>query len=317
MTTTTPGIDVSRWQGAIDWGPIAAAGYRFAVIRASCGNYYTDPRFYENWRGATDNGLLVSAYHVVKPKQTADSQMDRLLTVLQDRQSDLPLVLDVELTDDQDANTITRVVKECADEIEQRDGRKPIIYTGSWFWNPNIHHTLAWHEYDLWIAHYGVSTPTLPRDWTTWKFWQYSESGQVSGVSSHNTDLNWFNGSYNDLLAYARKSSTLPGRREGMSDTGETAPTDTTETLTTDDTASRTSELAQAAAPRLRARVTNAFLRVRNGPGVNYGHLRDLVEGDEIEIQDIDGKEVWLKIGPDEWVALVYNGTRYVVIEQD
>ena len=50
------GIDVSRWQGEIDWGRVAAAGYHFAVIRATVGNYYTDPRFYENWHDAHDAG---------------------------------------------------------------------------------------------------------------------------------------------------------------------------------------------------------------------------------------------------------------------
>ena len=179
-----PGIDVSRWQGAINWQTIAAQGYRFAVIRATVGNYYTDPRFYENWRGAREHNLLVTAYHVVKPKQTAESQINRLFEVLEKHKPDLPLVLDVELTDDQPRATITSVVRECATRITEHTGRAPVIYTGSWFWTPNIAHGPEWAEYDLWIAHYGVSSPTLPTDWTEWKFWQYSEKGSVSGVSS-------------------------------------------------------------------------------------------------------------------------------------
>jgi lysozyme len=298
--TTTPGIDVSRWQGAINWVPIAAAGYRFAVIRATVGNHYTDPRFYENWRGATENGLLVSAYHVVKPKQSADSQIDRLFEVLEDRTSDLPLVLDVELTDDKDAATITRVVKECADEIEKRDGRKPIIYTGSWFWTPNVHHTLDWDVHDLWIAHYGVSKPTLPDDWSEWHFWQHSETGSVKGVSSHNTDLDWFNGSYDDLLAYAGRE-VPPPEHETHKDEDADEEVDA-------------STVTPPHSARSRARVTNEFLRVRSGPGVNYTHLRDLAQGDEVEILDIEGKEVWVAIGPGEWVALAYKGARYLEV---
>lgn len=305
--THTPGIDVSRWQGAINWTTITAGGYRFAVIRATVGNYYTDSRFYENWRGATENGLLVSAYHVVKPKQSAESQIDRLFDVLDGRTSDLPLVLDVELTDDKDPGMITSVVKGCADAIEQRDGRKPIIYTGSWFWTPNVHHTLDWDQYDLWIAHYGVSAPTLPQDWTTWKLWQYSEKGSVAGVSSHNTDLNWFNGSYDELLAYAQQAPDIPGRDPGEEpDAGATTGP-----------APDTRAVEPATPQRPRARVTNATLRVRSGPGVNYSHVGDLVEGDEVEIVDIAGKEVWVAIGPGQWAAMTFNGTRYMSLKTD
>lgn len=295
----TPGIDVSRWQGEINWQPIAAAGYRFAVIRATVGNYYTDPRFYENWRGAHEHGLLVSAYHVVKPKQTAQSQMDRLCDALGKRKPDLPLVLDVELTDDKPASTITQVVKGCADEIERRAGRKPVIYTGSWFWNPNIDHSLDWDAYDLWIAHYGVQSPTLPKGWADWKIWQYSETGSVTGVSSHRTDLNWFNGSYEELRAYANRPAAPPP-----------AP-DEESTATTED-APGVEE--PAAAVRARLRITNTFLRVRSGPGVHYDHLDDLADGDEVEMLDIEGKEVWIAVGPGRWIAMIYNGTRYAAL---
>jgi hypothetical protein len=98
--TTTPGIDVSRWQGDIQWEKVASAGYRFAVIRATVGETYTDPRFDANWAGARDAGLLVSAYHVLKPEHPADSQVARLFETLGDRRADLPLVLDIELHGD-------------------------------------------------------------------------------------------------------------------------------------------------------------------------------------------------------------------------
>lgn len=67
-----PGIDVSTYQGEINWKRVVAAGYRFASIRATLGNDRTDSRFYANWKGARDAGLLVSAYHVVKPYQPSD-----------------------------------------------------------------------------------------------------------------------------------------------------------------------------------------------------------------------------------------------------
>jgi lysozyme len=196
---------VSRWQGEIDWARVAAAGYSFAVIRATVGNYYTDPRFYENWRSAHENGLLVTAYHVVKPQNSAETQIARLFEVLDLRRTDLPLVLDVELADQQTPAVISGVIKECIQRIEQQDSRKPVIYTGAWFWDSNVLRGEEWANYDLWVAHYGVQTPALPADWSEWRFWQYSETGRIGGVSSQHTDLDWFNGTHEDLLAYANK----------------------------------------------------------------------------------------------------------------
>lgn len=277
----TPGIDVSRYQGTIDWARVAASGYRFAIIRATVGNYYTDPRFYENWRGARDAQMLVSAYHVVKPGHSAESQISRLLEVLEGYRCDLPLVLDVELADALPPAAVTGVVRECCERVTQQAGRRPILYTGRWFWEPNLQPSPEWADYDLWIAHYGVENPTLPSDWSDWKFWQYSETGSVVGVSSRHTDLNWFNGSYADLLAYAQK--TDDGEKED--------------------------------AGRLRGRVITPALRVRSGPGVQYDYLRDLHAGDVVDIQAIEGKEVWVSIGPGQWVALSFNGERHLVLE--
>jgi lysozyme len=284
----TPGIDVSRWQAEIDWPRVAAGGYRFAIIRASVGNYYTDPRFYENWRGASDAGLLVSAYHVVKPNQSAESQIARLFEVLEGRTPDLPLVMDVEVADGQTKETITNLIRECGQRIQQQEGRRPIIYTGKWFWEPNVFHSSEWAQYDLWIAHYGVQTPTLPAEWNVWRFWQYSESGSVDGVSSRHTDLDWFNGSYEELVTYAGKT-TPP---DGVSAKEKTAP-----------------------AKGKIARVTSPFLRIRSGPGVQYDQVGELHSGDMVEIAAIDGKEVWVSIGPNQWVAMVYAGERYLKLE--
>jgi lysozyme len=287
------GIDVSRWQGEIDWGRVAASGFRFAVVRATVGNYYTDPRFYENWRGAREAGLLVTAYHVVKPKNTAESQIARLTEVLADRQPDLPLVLDVELADEQTPATITGVIKDCAQRVEQHAGRKPIIYTGAWFWDPNVLRSDAFAQYDLWVANYGVQTPALPADWSEWRFWQYSDRGKVAGVSSQFTDLDWFSGSYEDLLAYANQPPGTTGHPIPLETEGE-------EPFVT---------------RRLQARVTHPSLRIRGGPGVQYDHIGDLKAGDVVDILAVDGTEVWVAIGPGQWAAFTFRGEAYMTLE--
>ncbi len=84
------GIDVSRWQGVVQWEQVAAAGHRYAIVRATIGDSYTDPRFFANWDGARDAGLLVSAYHVIAPKVSAEVQMAAFFNVLDDRPSRSP-----------------------------------------------------------------------------------------------------------------------------------------------------------------------------------------------------------------------------------
>jgi len=280
--STTPGIDVSRWQGEINWNAVAAAGYRFAVVRATIGNYYTDPRFYENWNGARGAGVLVSAYHVVAPDRPADSQIDRFFDVLGARKSDLPLVLDIELSHDISPADITVCIKDCAHKVEQRDGRKPIIYTAGWFWNNQVLESPEWSAYDLWVANYGVSAPSLPTGWSEWKIWQYSDKGQVPGIAAA-TDLNWFAGSHDDLLAYANVEPEPED--EPQPDAG------------------------------LRARVVASRVNVRSGPGANYSDIGDLYRGAVVNVVSLDGKDVWVEFEPGKWAALTFHGTRYMELE--
>jgi lysozyme len=276
----TPGIDVSRWQGAIRWDRVAAAGYRFAVIRATVGNYYTDYQFYVNWERARDAGLLISAYHVVAPERPADSQMERFFGTLDGRLSDLPLVLDVELSREVSPENITASIQACADLVEQEDGRKPVIYTARWFWDRNVLDGPEWSEYDLWVANYGVDAPSLPCSWDDWTLWQYSDHGQVPGIDAA-TDLNWFNGSHEDLLDYV-----------------DGAPVEDEMPLV-----------------GLKARVTAETLNLRSGPGMNYGVVGDLHEGDLVDVVSISGQDIWIQVEPGKWAPFRSRGERYMELE--
>lgn len=275
-----PGIDVSRWQGEILWGKVASAGYRFAVIRATIGNYYTDPRFYVNWDGAREAGLLVSAYHVVTPDRPADSQMDRFYDVLDDRESDLPLVLDVELTREMSPEDITSSVQECAELVTDGTARRPVIYTARWFWDRNVLKGPDWKQYDLWVAHYGADVPLLPCDWDEWAFWQYSDRGRVPGISTA-TDLNWFNGDCDELLIYAGGEPVV-----------EELPLE-----------------------GLRARVAVESLNLRSGPGMNYGRVGELEEGDVVNVVTLSGEDIWIQVAPGRWAPFRCRGHRYMELE--
>jgi lysozyme len=273
--TTTPGIDVSRYQGTIDWAAVAASPQRFAVARATIGDAYTDPRFTANWQGAKDNGLLVSAYHVIKPAIAAAAQIDRFFTSLGGRRSDLPLVMDVELADNQSAADITACIADCLLLVEQRDGRKPLIYTARWFWNPdNVEPRPEWAQFDVWVASY-TAAPVLPASWNSWRIWQYSSTGNVPGINAA-VDLNWFNGSYEDLLNYTQHVSPPP-------------PTN----------------------PGREATVIVPMLNVRNGPGANYDIIDALHAGDSVQVVSMDGSDVWANLAANQWIAMAYQGEQY------
>jgi lysozyme len=277
IMTTTSGLDVSRWQGVIDWRAVANAQYKFAVIRSSVGDAYIDPQFAMNWNNASSAGLLLSAYHVLKPEIAAEAQINNLFAALANRKTDLPLVLDIELTGGLTAAQITASIRSCLQLIEQRSGRKPIIYTARWFWDPNVQAAADWADYDLWVASYGVSTPTLPRDWAAWKFWQYTDKGQVPGIGTA-VDLNWFNGSIDDLLAYAQHAPAPINAGQKMI-------------------------------------VAVQTLNVRNGPGANYDVISTLQANDALTVNLIDGTDVWVQFDQGKWAALSYHGTRFGNIE--
>lgn len=274
----TPGIDVSRWEGEINWALVASAGYRFAVIRATVGDYYTDPRFYINWNGARDAGLLVTAYHVVVPNRYAKAQTQRFFDILGDRRSDIPLVLDVERVDSVSPAGITACVLECSQTIQKQDTRIPIIYTAKYFWKDNVLPSTNWSQNDLWVANYRVSSPSLPPGWSTWKFWQYDDKGRVPGISS-DTDLDWFNGSYADLMAYANQNPPNP------------------------------------TSTSLKSRVMVPILNIRNGPGINYSKVGELRAGDFVTVKNISGNDAWVQFESSKWCAFAYGGGKFLTIE--
>lgn len=198
------GIDVSRWQGPIDWQAVKSAGIAFASIRATIGDSYTDDRFTQNWQGAGAAGIFRAAYHVLRPDHNPVAQIARFAEVVGES-GNLPHVLDVELTGEQPDRVIRERTLACLQELEARFGRKPLVYTADWFWTPHIGAQPWVADYDLWVAHYywpTVPEPKVPAGWLTWRFWQHSNRGQVAGVPAR-VDLDFFGGTMEELIAYA------------------------------------------------------------------------------------------------------------------
>jgi lysozyme len=224
MTTYVRGIDVSRYQPKVDWARVKAAGIAFAVPKASQSNW-ADPMFATHWAGAKSAGLLRGAYHFFVPDMDPLKQAAAYLKALGDDPGDLPPVLDIEAKTT-DAAALAKNAQVWLAEVEKQLKKQAIIYTAAWYWNGAMlvnGKYPAWAaDYALWVAAYPVKDgaptleqlaqgkykPLLPKSWTKWTFWQYSEKGRVDGITNAdgkpaNVDLNVFEGTLEDLGKFA------------------------------------------------------------------------------------------------------------------
>src|SRR5262249_48653936 len=121
---------------------------------------------------------------------------------------DLPPTLDVETTGKQTPQTIAQNIHIWMDKVEKGTGRKPIIYTGRYFWNDNVT-SGDFADYPLWLPAWGVKCPNTPDAWSGWRLWQHSSTGTVSGITG-NVDLDLFNGTKDDLDGFAAPANQDP-----------------------------------------------------------------------------------------------------------
>ena len=200
---TTEGIDISHWQGTINWTKVAAAGKRFAYMKASEETTYVDPTYVTNRAQARSAGLHVGAYHFAQPRATlgdAVAQADHFLDTASPTSGDLLPVLDLERTNGLTPAALTAWVQAFMQRVYERTGLRAVIYCSPNFWKVYMANTtwFADNGYQvLWVAHWTTAgTPIMPAgNWggKGWTFWQYTSDGSVPGITGR-VDLNRFNG---------------------------------------------------------------------------------------------------------------------------
>ncbi len=198
---TVKGIDVSYYQGTIDWTKVKADGVQYAFLRVSDGLATIDSKFDTNWAQTRAKGILHGAYQFFRPSQDPIAQADLLLSKLgTPMPDDLPPVIDVEADGGLPPAQVAAKVKTWIDHVTAAIGKRPIIYTGFYFWRDQVgapDQTAS----PLWHAQYSsTACPTIPPPWQDWAFWQYSSSGTVNGITG-NVDMNRFNGTRAELEA--------------------------------------------------------------------------------------------------------------------
>ena len=217
--STFRGIDVSKWQGDVDWAKVAAdpQDIKFAIARVSDGLNYSDSKFETNYKKIKEAGLIRGTYQFFRPSQDALQQADYLIEKIGGKleANDLPPVIDVENAEDLTAEEVTRAVTTWVNRVESKLGVKPIIYTGGYFWDSHVKSS-DFADYPLWHAAYpntwtSSSCPSISEKWTNWAIWQYSSTASVNGISG-NVDINVFNGTLEDLqkLTYGGSCAKVP-----------------------------------------------------------------------------------------------------------
>jgi len=201
-----PGIDLSSYQNPVNWANLAECGIKFAFLKATEGVTWKDPTFTDKWKQAKSVGILRGAYHFFRPNKDASEQADNFLNSLNAvgglEANDLPPVLDTEANNSVGSSVIRSRWLEWLKIVEQKSGRKPILYTYPSFWN-GLGSTPEFKAYPLWIAHYRLGRPDIPGAWTTCYFWQYTDQGRIKGISDY-VDLNWFNGELEGLQKFVQ-----------------------------------------------------------------------------------------------------------------
>lgn len=191
---TVHGIDVSYYQGKINWPLVQSmkedeVRISFAFIKATEGVMMVDPYFQRNWREAPKSGIICGAYHFFRPRKDGKTQAKFFLQVVNVEKGDLPPVVDIESLDGVSPLKMRAELADFLNYVELKTKVRPIIYTGLKFYEDYL--DTHFSDYPLWIAHY--YQPKLRLDNSRWKFWQHSDKAKINGIG-HVVDFNAFNG---------------------------------------------------------------------------------------------------------------------------
>ncbi|NLK39319.1 MAG: glycoside hydrolase family 25 protein [Clostridiales bacterium] len=199
------GVDVSAYQGEVDWEILSEQGISFAFIKATEGSSFVDRKFADNYDGAMKTGLRIGAYHFFSYDSSGENQAKNFISVVPKDDKLLPPVIDLEFYGDKEKNlpAKTKTQQELAALIaalEEHYGKKPIIYATEKSYR--LYVAGAFVENDIWIRNV-FTKPTLS-DGREWTFWQYTNRERLQGYSGVEKfiDMNVFNGTKEDFEKY-------------------------------------------------------------------------------------------------------------------
>ena len=178
------GIDVSKWNGDVDWATVKDQGVEFAMIRTGYGTTGSDEQFEKNYSGARNQGIRVGVYHYsyATTEEEARLEAQNVLKILNGRSLELPVAFDIE-----DPNAHYPLSKEQATKVAiafceeiRKAGYTPMVYSMQSFFSTHLDYTKL-SSYKIWVARWEAAEPGVdfPVD-----MWQYSSTASVPGANT-------------------------------------------------------------------------------------------------------------------------------------
>ena len=177
------GIDISSYQGYIDWAKVSSdKDIRFVYIKATEGATYRSPHYAHNITQARRHGLLVGSYHYLTSSSTIQEQFNNFSSYALPDVQDLIPMLDVEVRGNWSRSELIDSVDRFCQLVEDYYGVQPMIYSTMGFYNKNL--TPHFNKHKLYIGRYSNSEPEI--NWEgEYTIWQYSESGIIPGIDAY------------------------------------------------------------------------------------------------------------------------------------
>jgi len=189
--TTYNGIDVSEYQGYVNYNLVRDSGIEIVYIRTSEGTNFIDPYFRENYNNAKAAGLKVGFYHYVTSRSPSEAviEADYFASVINGTSPDCLLAMDFEYFGGLASYEVNAISRAFLERLEEVTGKRAIVYSDAYNAGNVFDSSLS--SYPLWIAEYGVNEPELYRNWSSWTGFQYSDTGRISGINGY-VDLDRF-----------------------------------------------------------------------------------------------------------------------------
>ena len=190
--STYAGIDVSKYQGYIDYAKVKASGIQVVYIKASEGTTIIDPYFKTNYDNAKSQGLKIGFYHFVRARNEEEAIKEATFfhSVIAGTSPDCRLAMDFEVFDGLGSQKINQISLAFLQKLEELTQKECVVYSDEYNARTIFSRELA-KAYPLWIAEYGVSVPTSTGNWEEWIGFQYSDKGRIDGING-NVDLDKF-----------------------------------------------------------------------------------------------------------------------------
>jgi lysozyme len=192
------GIDVSQYQGTIDWENLEAIEeqfeIKFVVVRATAGSKKVDRKFKTNWKNLSSTVYVQGAYHYYRPDENSTDQANNFIKNVKLRKGHLPPILDIEkMPKGQSMTKLKEGLQNWLTIVEKQYGVKPIIYTGEKYYEDFLRDDFP--NYKFWIANYNPWKEKIEDDYL---MWQFTGKAQLHGINEL-VDVNVFNGNVADL----------------------------------------------------------------------------------------------------------------------